>query len=409
MVEQAKPVAMGVVVSVDLRLKYGIIHASGYGRVLVSHNFDSELVQLSNWLSVEVEPNVGPILTFERTRCSFVDAGEPKIIDELLPTGTSVSKTGAVNLRIQTPVFLGNTSFGSSVGLSPHLGRVYLNQTLCKKFKLNPLTWIHCGVVAVAPCKANFNSFWEARTAGREDSSDPKLSQCIRRCLGRFHAFMEKNICVLQLFNKYNNDEGFACVHSFDFSHTVHEQDLKKAHAIQVYVSPQLLYFPELPVPACYARIVDDGSRNVDVGIAKDKLAELDISTTSDNTVESDKSITTRGVMEKNAFRDLQTKVADTNRRLQLGDTLKKQMEQKRRIAELTRAQLLELDRNTPVYMTIGRIFSKGTVESEIARHEEEIAKAEEKITAIDHQRKYLEKNLAESEKSIRELVQSRP
>ncbi|VDK65096.1 unnamed protein product [Onchocerca ochengi] len=114
-------------------------------------------------------------------------------------------------------------------------------------------------------------------------------------------------------------------------------------------------------------------------------------------------------VQLKKAFRELQTKVVDTNRRLQLGESLKKQQEQKRRVAELTKAQLLELDKNTPVYMTIGRIFAKGTVESEIARHEEEIVKAEEKITAIDHQRKYLEKNLAESEKNIRELVQSRP
>ncbi|VDO38453.1 unnamed protein product [Onchocerca flexuosa] len=119
----------------------------------------------------------------------------------------------------------------------------------------------------------------------------------------------------------------------------------------------------------------------------------------------------------KKAFRELQTKVVDTNRRLQLGESLKKQQEQKRRVAELTKAQLLELDKNTPVYMTVGRIFAKGTVESEIARHEEEvklsgvqhIVKAEEKIIAIDHQRKYLEKNLAESEKNIRELVQSRP
>ncbi|VDK87396.1 unnamed protein product [Litomosoides sigmodontis] len=128
-------------------------------------------------------------------------------------------------------------------------------------------------------------------------------------------------------------------------------------------------------------------------------------------------------VQLKKAFRDLQTKVVDTNRRLQLGDSLKKQHEQKRRVAELTKTQLLELDKDTPVYRTIGRMFAKGTVESEIARHEEEIlvlsefylalavaiVKADEKIAAVDHQRKYLEKNLAESEKNIRELVQSRP
>lgn len=57
-----KPVAKGVVVRVDLGMNYGIIHASGYGRVLISRNFDKDLVQLSNWLSVEIEPNTGPVL-----------------------------------------------------------------------------------------------------------------------------------------------------------------------------------------------------------------------------------------------------------------------------------------------------------------------------------------------------------
>lgn len=46
------------------------------------------------------------------------------------------------------------------------------------------------------PCKANFNSFWEARTAGREDCNDPKLTQFIRRCMVRcvetFWSFFDK-------------------------------------------------------------------------------------------------------------------------------------------------------------------------------------------------------------------------
>uniref|UniRef100_A0A8R1TT66 Uncharacterized protein n=1 Tax=Onchocerca volvulus TaxID=6282 RepID=A0A8R1TT66_ONCVO len=300
--QTTRPVATGVVIYVDLRINYGIIHASGYGRVLISRNFDKNLVQLSNWLSVEVEPNTRPILTFERTFCNFVDAGKPKIVDELLPTGTSVSKTGTMNLRIQTPVFLGNITFGNSVGLSPHLGRVYLSGTVCKKFKLSPLTWIHCGVVSVTPCEDNFNSFWEARTTGCEDSGDPKLSQCVRRCLGRFHAFKEKNVCILQLFNRHDKNAGFAYVHSFDFAHTVREEDLKKASAIQVYVAPQLVHFPELPVPTCYARIVDNGLQDVQVGTAAEKLAVLDISVTdkSDDVAANGGSMILKNTVRKN-------------------------------------------------------------------------------------------------------------
>ncbi|VDM91910.1 unnamed protein product [Litomosoides sigmodontis] len=217
--QKLKPTAVGVVVRVDLSINYGVIHASGYGRVLISRNFDKDLVQLGNWLSVEVEPNAESVLTYERTSCHFVDIGKPKAVNELLPTGISVSKTGAVNLRVQTPVFVGNITFGSGVGLSPHLGRVYLNETLCKKFKASPLTWIHCGVISVVPCETNFNSFWEARSAGSEDCEDSKLSQCVVRCL---------------LFNSHEKDKGLACIHSFDFAHTVREKDLKKASAIQV-------------------------------------------------------------------------------------------------------------------------------------------------------------------------------
>lgn len=54
---------------------------------------------------------------------------------------------------------------------------------------------------------------------------------------GRFHAFKEKNTCILQLFDRYDEDKGFAYVHSFDFAHTVREEDLKKARAIQVSYS----------------------------------------------------------------------------------------------------------------------------------------------------------------------------
>lgn len=57
-----RPVAFGVVVCVDLGMNYGIIHASGYGRVLISRNFDKDVVQLSNWLSVEIESNAERVL-----------------------------------------------------------------------------------------------------------------------------------------------------------------------------------------------------------------------------------------------------------------------------------------------------------------------------------------------------------
>lgn len=58
----SKPVARGVVVYVEPQMNYGYVHASGYGRVLITHNFKLELMELGNWLSVAVKPNTGPFL-----------------------------------------------------------------------------------------------------------------------------------------------------------------------------------------------------------------------------------------------------------------------------------------------------------------------------------------------------------
>lgn len=48
---------------------------------------------------------------------------------------------------------------------------------------------------------------------------------------------MEKNVCIVQLFNSHEKDKGLAYINSFDFAHTVREKELKKASAIQVSYS----------------------------------------------------------------------------------------------------------------------------------------------------------------------------
>ncbi|VDN06943.1 unnamed protein product [Thelazia callipaeda] len=470
--EGVEMIARGVTIYVDERMRYAIMHASHFGPVLISRHFKQETVKLGQWLSVAVEPNRDYLLTSERTKCQFADAVEPEIIEELLPTGTSLTRLGVLTTRIQTPVFVGNASFASCIGLSPLLGRVFLKESLCKKINLNPLTWVRCDVSPVEPSHSNFNTFWEARTIGFQDSTDPSLNQSVKRYTGRFIGFSERNVCILQLFHKRRN-AGFALVNSYDFAHTVDEHNLKKAEAIQVYAASQHPVYPELCVPACYARIVNYGSNKASVETADEMFASLVFNETSirygstagDVVVAPDSKISNiykqsaqlgeeiefvdnfEGIRNlrfqrtlksvspvvihrlgfkdvvhilsvmadeysaqlKKAFRDLQTKMVDTNRRLQLGESLKKQQEQRRRISQLTKSHLLELDKETPVYMSVGRIFAKGSVDSEIARHEEEISKANERIISIDHQKKYLEKSLAESEKNIRELVQSRP
>lgn len=102
-------------------------------------------------------------------------------------------------------------------------------------------------------------------------------------------------------------------------------------------------------------------------------------------------------------------KMVETKQRLQMGEAVKKMQLQKARISELAKVQLEKLEKDRPVYHAVGRMFVLETVDTEIARQEAEIAKAREKIAAIERQKEYLEKSLAESENNLREMVQARP
>lgn len=62
------------------------------------------------------------------------------------------------------------------------------------------------------------------------------------------------------------------------------------------------MHFPELPVPTCYARIVDNGLQDVQVGTAAEKLAVLDISVTdkSDDVAANGGSMILKNTVRKN-------------------------------------------------------------------------------------------------------------
>lgn len=49
-------------------------------------------------------------------------------------------------------------------------------------------------------------------------------------------------------------------------------------HEIQVYSAPQLSCFPEVPMPACYARIVDNWPKAAQIQLVTKKLTSLHIS-----------------------------------------------------------------------------------------------------------------------------------
>uniref|UniRef100_A0A915A042 Prefoldin subunit 1 n=1 Tax=Parascaris univalens TaxID=6257 RepID=A0A915A042_PARUN len=111
----------------------------------------------------------------------------------------------------------------------------------------------------------------------------------------------------------------------------------------------------------------------------------------------------------RKAFQELQMKMVETKQRIDRGEVIKRIQKQREKVASLTKEQLEALEADRAVYQSLGRMFLKSSVESEIERQSDEMRKAQEKMAAIDRQKEYLEKSLRESEKNLREMIQSRP
>ncbi|KAH7714664.1 KE2 family protein [Aphelenchoides avenae] len=110
----------------------------------------------------------------------------------------------------------------------------------------------------------------------------------------------------------------------------------------------------------------------------------------------------------RKAFQDLQQQTAETKEKLKTGEATTRAMKQNIRIAELVKSQLDVMPKERPVYRSVGRIFLQETVVSEVARQDEDVRQCTERIAVLAKQKEYLEKNLADAEKNLRELVQSR-
>lgn len=67
------------------------------------------------------------------------------------------------------------------------------------------------------------------------------------------------------------------------------------------------------------------------------------------------------------------------------------------------------MPRDRVVYKTVGRIFVRETVDSEIERQEKDIKQCKERIGILDKQIEYINKGVIEKEKSLRDFVQKRP
>ncbi|KAL3112181.1 hypothetical protein niasHT_012150 [Heterodera trifolii] len=110
----------------------------------------------------------------------------------------------------------------------------------------------------------------------------------------------------------------------------------------------------------------------------------------------------------RKAFQELQAQILESRDKQKNAELTKMAMKQNIRIADIVKSQLETVPKDRTVYRTVGRIFLKETVDSEIERQNEDIKTSGERITVMDRQKDYLDKSIAETEKNLRELIQTR-
>lgn len=110
----------------------------------------------------------------------------------------------------------------------------------------------------------------------------------------------------------------------------------------------------------------------------------------------------------KKAFEELQMKIL-TNRSQMKGltaqsDYLKRQIQH----SKLTETEIAQLSENVRMYEGIGRMFVLSDKPKILSSLEQKTQQCEAKIATFEKNKEYLEKNLKDSENSLRELISAK-
>uniref|UniRef100_A0A1I7XH66 Prefoldin subunit 1 n=1 Tax=Heterorhabditis bacteriophora TaxID=37862 RepID=A0A1I7XH66_HETBA len=108
------------------------------------------------------------------------------------------------------------------------------------------------------------------------------------------------------------------------------------------------------------------------------------------------------------AFQDLQFKTNETRATIAQGEIAKKINTQKQRVSELSAQTISGISTELPVYRSVGRMFILSSKEEEVERHNKEANEYKLKIEAIEKQKGYLQREMEEAERNLREMVQAR-
>ena len=110
----------------------------------------------------------------------------------------------------------------------------------------------------------------------------------------------------------------------------------------------------------------------------------------------------------KKAFEDLQVKMLTNRSQVKVISAQTENLKRNIKHAELTEAELKQLDGSVRMYEGIGRMFVLSDKEKILQSLEEKSKQSDIKIKSLEKSKEYLEKSLKDSETSLRELISAK-
>ncbi|XP_028785795.1 prefoldin subunit 1 [Neltuma alba] len=111
----------------------------------------------------------------------------------------------------------------------------------------------------------------------------------------------------------------------------------------------------------------------------------------------------------RTAFLEIQGRMIETTAKLKQVQNQMRNKEGEKKRAFLTLEELRQLPNDTNAYKSIGRMFVLETKATLMTEQENKIKDSEASITSLQSSKEYLEKQIAEVENNLRELLQHDP
>lgn len=107
----------------------------------------------------------------------------------------------------------------------------------------------------------------------------------------------------------------------------------------------------------------------------------------------------------KKAFEELQIKMLTSRNQIKVMEAQVDQLKRQMHHSRLTETELIQLEPKVPMYEGIGRMFVLSEKSKILGSLDLKSKQCENKIASLEKSREYIEKNLKDSETSLRELI----